>query len=124
MTCDPSGAERGAAVVGKVLLKDGAAAVPSTLESLLALSDAVTDSSASRSVRVPFKEPLSREDQLFIEWLSERYIGKSGAPVMCFLGDGVRTLVVPTDLIRKRADESKHPSTERLHQGSENDARS
>lgn len=75
-----------------------------TLESQLSLSVAITDpDNVSKSVRVSFREPLNREDQCFIEWLSDRYQGRDGTPVMCFISDGVRVLVVPTDLQRKRA---------------------
>lgn len=82
----------------------------STLESALELSVAVTDpASVSRSVRKTFVEPLSPEDQLFIKWLSDRYEGRSGAPVMAFSCDGILTLVVPTDLQRKRADDKQKP---------------
>lgn len=92
----------------------------STLESALSLSVAITDpENVSHSVRKTFVEPLSIEDQLFIKWLSDRYEGRSGAPVMTFSCDGILTLVVPTDLQRKRADESKSVKAECLHQGSE-----
>lgn len=92
----------------------------SALESALSLSVAITDpENVSHSVRKTFVEPLSLEDQLFIKWLSERYAGRTGTPVMTFSCDGVTTLVCPTDLQRKRADESKSVKAECLHQGSE-----
>lgn len=59
------------------------------------------------STRLSFVEPISLEDQKFIEWLAERYEGRLGTPVMTFACDGVVTLVCPTDLQRKRPDESK-----------------
>lgn len=71
--------------------------------------------SVSRSTRLSFKEPLTLEDQCFIEWLSERYQGRDGTPVMCFICDGTRTLVVPTDLQRKRVDEPKPVEATGLH---------
>lgn len=89
-----------------------------SLEQQLALSVAISSAPAS-SVRKTFVEPLSDADKKFIEWLSERYEGRLGTPVMTFACDGILTLVCPTDLQRKRADESKHSSTERLHKGSE-----
>lgn len=80
------------------------------LESQLSLSVAITDpENVSKSVRVSFKEPLNREDQCFIEWLSERYAGRTGTPVMTFSCDGVTTLVCPTDLQRKRVDDKQKP---------------
>lgn len=74
----------------------------STVESLLL-------DSVSRSTRLSFKEPLTREDQCFIEWLSERYEGRSGTPIMTFSCDGILTLVCPTDLQRKRAANEQKP---------------
>ena len=73
------------------------------------------DSHVSRSTRKTFKEPLSLPDQLFIKWLADRYEGRDGSQVMTFACDGVLTLVCPTDLQRKRPDESKHTSTEPIH---------
>lgn len=82
----------------------------STLESALSLSVQITDpENVSKSVRVSFKEPISIEDQCFIEWLSDRYEGRLGAPVMTFSCDGVLTLVVPTDLQRKRVENESKP---------------
>lgn len=72
-------------------------------------------SSESASTRMSFVEPLSVEDQYFIKWLSERYEGRSGAPIMTFSCDGILTLVCPTDLQRKRADESKSVKAATIH---------
>lgn len=53
-----------------------------------------------------FSDPPSRDDQLFLVWLADRYVGKSGTPVMTFECDNRGVLLVPNDLIARVLQEA------------------
>lgn len=58
-----------------------------------------------------FSNPPSRDDQLFLVWLADRYVGKSGTPVMTFECDNRGMLLVPNDLIAKQLQRTDEPKS-------------